>query len=71
MNKREKNEICEPMTVDITSLMSMLNVGKSTATKIGDEANAVIKVGRRKLFNVQRIREYMNSITGKGEQDYD
>ena len=41
----------------------MLGVGRATAEKVGKEAHAVIKVGRRTLYNVARIENYMEGLS--------
>ena len=48
------------LMVDINGLQELLSCGKITANKIGDEAGAVMRFGRRKLFNVSKVREYLN-----------
>ena len=53
----------DKVAVGIDDLMELLSLGKNCAGKIGEEAGAVIRVGRRKLYNVKRIQEYMDSIT--------
>ena len=63
MNKTKRIETDNHIAVDIIKLQAMLGVGKNTADDIGRKANAIIKVGRRKLYNVRRIQEYVDSIT--------
>ena len=71
MKATKRTEVNNPITVDITSLQAMLGVGKTTADRIGREANAVIKVGKRKLFSVDKIRAYMESHTENGGSDHE
>ena len=63
MNKTTVVENDNKIAVDVAGLMAMLSCGKSTANKIGEEAGAVIRIGRRKLFNVEKIKEHMNKLT--------
>lgn len=51
------------VTVDINELQSMLSIGKRSADKIGEMAGAVIRVGRRKLYNVQKVEDFLNSVS--------
>lgn len=51
------------MTADTLHLMEMLQVGRATAVQIGTEAEARIQIGRRVLWNVEKIREYLNEIS--------
>lgn len=55
-----KNNTVERITVDIKQLTEMLSVGRNTALAIAEEAGAGIKFGRRKLYSVERIKEYMS-----------
>lgn len=50
-------------TVDINGLQAMLSMGKSSADKIGEMAGAVIRVGRRKFYNVQKVEDFLNSVS--------
>ena len=54
-----KNSTVERITVDIKQLTEMLSVGRNTALAIAEEAVAGIKFGRRKLYNVEKIKAYM------------
>lgn len=53
----------ETLTVDTPHLMEMLEVGRATAVQIGTEAEARIQIGRRVLWNVEKIREYLSRIS--------
>ena len=48
------------ITVSTDTLAELLDCGKATARKIGSDANARIKVGRRTLWNIDRIRSYIS-----------
>lgn len=63
MNKPNRQEIENPIAVDIEKLSAMLSCGHATARKIGAEAGAEIRINRRVLFNVKKIREYIDSIS--------
>ena len=47
--------------VDITGLQAMLSIGKNTAAKIGKEAGAIVKIGRRTLYNTRKIQQYIDN----------
>ncbi len=54
----------EPILVSSDRLQEyMPGCGKGTAVKIGIEAGARVKIGRRVLWNLPIIREYLNSIS--------
>ena len=48
--------------VDIDGLMALLSCGVVTAKKIADCAEAKIVIGRRVLYNVDKIKQYLDSI---------
>jgi hypothetical protein len=51
------------IAVNTDELMEIVGVGKNTAYKIGEDAGAVIRIGRRKLYNLSKIQAYLDSIT--------
>lgn len=38
-------------------------IGKNTMRKLAEEAGAVVKIGRRWLFNVAKVDEYMDNLS--------
>lgn len=63
MNKTNIVESDKKITVDIVGLQGMLSCGKNTALAVGKQAGAVIKIGKRTLYNVKKVEEYMNSLS--------
>ncbi len=63
MHKTNIIETDNKITVDINGLQAMLSVGKNTAADVGEKAGAVIRIGRRKLYNVRKIELYMEQLT--------
>lgn len=63
MKKRISNEETNKIAIDINELQTMLSIGKNTAIDLGEKAGAVIRIGRRKLYNVKKIENYIDSIT--------
>ena len=49
------------ITVDIHHLQEMLGCGRKTADDIGTNAGAVIRFGKRKLYSVKKVEEYIAS----------
>lgn len=68
MRKTNIQPTNERITVDIDTLQKMLSIGRNNAYKIAEDANAVISIGRRKLFNVKKVQAYMDSIS-RGDSD--
>lgn len=52
-----------PLTIDTQTLMAMLGVGRNTALKVADEAGASLHIGSRKLYNVEKIKAYVDKLT--------
>ena len=50
-------------TVDTIGLQSMLSCGRVSAVEIGTAAGARITVGRRVLWNVGKVQQYLDSIS--------
>lgn len=57
-----KNESSPVLTVDTTALQKMLSCGRYTAVRIGTLANARIQIGRRLLWNIKQIQQYLDDI---------
>lgn len=44
-------------------LQSLLSCGRDSAIHIGEAAEARIQIGRRVLWNVEKIKEYVKQIS--------
>ena len=53
----------EPLAVPLKVLAGMLGCGLQTANKIGTEAGARVRLGKRVVFRLDRIREYVDAMT--------
>ncbi len=62
MNKTMSREEKQPLTVDIDRLSAMLSCGHATARKIGEQAEARIIIGRRVLYSVDKVRQFLNDL---------
>lgn len=51
------------LTVDTEGLQRLINAGRQTAVEIGTAAGAKIVIGRRILWNVSKIRKYLDEIS--------
>lgn len=60
MRKTKDFDCDNKIAVDINGLQAMLSLGRGTANEIGEKAGAVIRVGRRKLYNVDKVKAYLN-----------
>ncbi len=62
MQKTCSRPIDNQIAVNTNGLMKLLNCGRYTAVKIGDNAGARISIGKRVLWNTKRIQEYLDDI---------
>jgi len=59
------SDLQKRITVTDKELSFMLGVGLPTAREVADKSEAVVKIGGRKLNNVEKIKEYINRVSGK------
>lgn len=62
MNKTKERNTSQPITVDIDTLSAMLSCGYATARKIGQQAGAKIVIGRRVLYSVEKVKDYLSYL---------
>lgn len=53
----------DKIAVTTYELQEILSCGRATAVKIGTEAEARIQFGRRVLWNIEKIRAYLDSVS--------
>lgn len=46
-------------------LRCVLGVGRKTAKVIAQEADAVVRINGRKLNSMEKVKQYINSVSGK------
>ena len=63
MNATRRVNISGKQAVDTAELQSLLSCGRKTAVEIGDNAGAKIKIGRRVLWNVSKVQQYLDNIS--------
>lgn len=61
-NESKVTTMSDNITVDTKHLMKMLDCGRKTAVTIGNDANAEIRVGRRQLWSVRKVKEYVDTL---------
>ena len=62
MRKTAKVNTDQRISVDINTLATMLDCGLQTARKIGEDAEDRIVIGKRVLYNVQKIQKYLDEL---------
>ena len=60
---QEMNITGNTKLITTNELREVLHSGKDTAVKIGKEAGAEVRIGRRVLWNLPKINLYINSIS--------
>lgn len=64
MNPRTKYEInSKSLCVDTLGLQEITQSGRKTAVEIGVQAGARIQIGRRVLWNIEKVRKYLEYIS--------
>ena len=53
-------ELKHRMLISTADLQEFLSCGRSTTIKIGTEAGAKIQIGKRVLWNREKIQKYLN-----------
>lgn len=53
----------QPLTMTMEEFMNYVGAGRHTATKIVEQAEAKIYIGRRVLINVEKVKTYLDSIS--------
>lgn len=56
-------DITQKILLNTQDLQELLSCGYSSAVKLGMNAQARVKIGKRVLWNRQRIEAYLNDIT--------
>lgn len=51
------------ITVTMPELKNRLCLGRVSCEKIAKEAGAIIKIGGRTVYNIEKIRAYINLIS--------
>jgi len=59
-NNITRIDLINSVTVNIEQLCFILNCGRSTAMKIAEKAEARICENRRVLYNVKKIKKYID-----------
>ena len=61
--KDNKTNLCDKLTVDTHGLQNLLDCGRVTAVEIGSLAGERVEMGKRVLWNVNKIKQYLNAIS--------
>lgn len=65
MVKRKSVDVAPKLLIDIKGLQETLSVGQAVAKRVGEESGAKVKLGRRTLYNVEKLQEYLYEQTVK------
>lgn len=56
-------DMSRKLAVDTKELQGLLSCGRDTAVKIGSQAQARFQVGKRVLWNVEKVQIYLDKIS--------
>ena len=68
MKQTEFKQNVSPITCDMKTLQEITGLGRQSLDIIGKEAKARIKVGRRTLYLVSKIEEYLYKLAENEEE---
>ena len=54
--------IGDARAVDLKGLQTILSCGRKTAETIAHDAGARVQIGKRVLYNVHKVQEYLDEI---------
>lgn len=57
-------ETHEKITITTDELRALLGCGRKSAVEIGELAEARVQFGKRVLWNVEKVKVYINLISG-------
>lgn len=67
MKNESPIEMNNVILVDLKGLMKLLSCGRIAAERVGKDSAAIVRVGRRKLYNLEKIKAYLNENAGGNE----
>ena len=56
-------ESTRKLSVDTEKLQAILGCGRKTAVRVGENAEAKIRIGKRVFWNVGKIKQYLDDIS--------
>ena len=59
----DTSDLSGKLAVTTEDLQNILSCGRKSAVDIGEKAEAKIQLGRRVLWNVEKIKIYLNLIS--------
>ncbi|MDF2537743.1 MAG: hypothetical protein K0S76_764 [Herbinix sp.] len=63
MTQTDKVEIYNKLTVTTEELQALLSLGRQSAVEIGMKAEARVPINKKLLWNVKKIRDYLDKIS--------
>ena len=63
MNATRKTTTPKKITVTTDELREMLGCGRESAVRLGESAEARVKIGRRVLWNLSKIQSYIDNMS--------
>ncbi len=67
LKRRTRSDLSNKKYVDVNELREIISLGRNNCMKLGADAGAVIRIGKRTLYNIDKILDYMDNIAERGE----
>lgn len=61
--RKNSNAAVENRLMDTEELRAYTSLGRNSAMKLGDEIGARVQIGKRVLWDKQKIDQYLNELT--------
>lgn len=63
--RKTTQQVIDEKTILITTseLMTVLHCGRTSACRIGRDADALVQIGKRTLWNFPKVKSYINAIS--------
>ena len=63
MRKTNKVKNEQAILLDTAELAASLCAGRTSAVKVGTAAGARVQIGRRVLWNIEKVRAYLDTVS--------
>lgn len=52
----------EKIYITVREMMQLFSIGRNKALKLGIDANAKVKLGKKNLYNVEKVKDYLANL---------
>lgn len=65
MTRKSVEETNNKRLLNLNELMIYIGIGRNKAIDFGKESGAIVRIGRRVLYDRKKVDEYIDSLVGK------